>query len=282
MRSIGLLTSAPPSRRCSSARCRDETALNELRDQQRQILAKLTALEEKIDKAARPSRRRAAAADRPGSGPRLQPAGRQVAGQGTRADAPITIVEFSDYQCPFCARSEPLVHEALAAYPTQARLVFKHYPLTSIHPQAMPAALAAAAAQKQGKFWEMHEKLFANQRALAPEQLTQYARELGLDMKQFETDMQSDEVKALVQEDIAAGPARRRARHADDLRQRQDPAAALARRLQADHRSDPQGGRRGARGRSAQGLVRALRADCRPFSPLLGQSHGRGGVWELS
>ena len=119
-----------------------------------------------------------------------------------RADAPVTLVEFSDYQCPFCARSEPLVQSALAAYPTQARLVYKHFPLTSIHPQALPAALAAAAAQKQGKFWEMHEKLFANQRALAPEQMKEYARQVGLDVPQFERDMQSDEVKALVQDDI--------------------------------------------------------------------------------
>jgi protein-disulfide isomerase len=176
--------------------------LTELRDQQRQILAKLTALEEKIDKAAS----RAAAAPARPSGPdparayNLPPGKSPVKGP---EDAPITIVEFSDYQCPFCARSEPLVQEAITAYPTQAKLVFKHYPLTSIHPQAMPAALAAAAAQKQGKFWEMHEKLFANQRALAPEQLTQYARELGLDMKQFEADMKSDEVKAMVQDDIA-------------------------------------------------------------------------------
>lgn len=202
MRSIALVTSCAAISALLLASCRDEKPLTELRDQQRQILAKLTALEEKIDKAAS---RAAAPAARP-SGPDPARAYNLPAGKSPvkgPAEAPITIVEFSDYQCPFCARSEPLVKEALAAYPTQAKLVFKHYPLTSIHPQAMPAALAAAAAQKQGKFWEMHEKLFANQRALAPEQLTQYARELGLDAKQFEADMKSDEVKALVQEDIA-------------------------------------------------------------------------------
>lgn len=179
----------------------DKSSINELRDQQRQILAKLTSLEEKIDKA---SARAAAPAQRQ-TGPDPARAYNLPAGKSPvkgPEDAPITIVEFSDYQCPFCARSEPLVHEALAAYPKQARLIFKHFPLTSIHPQAMPAAQAAAAAQKQGKFWEMHEKLFANQRALAPEQLKQYAQEIGLNVAQFEADMQSEEIKTVVQEDM--------------------------------------------------------------------------------
>jgi protein-disulfide isomerase len=203
MHSKALLTASIGLTALLLSSCRDDAGLAEVRDQQRQILAKLTALDEKIDKVA--AARPAAPQQRP-SGPDPARAYDLPAGKSPfkgPADAPITIVEFSDYQCPFCARSEPLVHEALAAYPTQARLVFKHYPLTSIHPQAMPAALAAAAAQKQGKFWEMHEKLFANQRALAPEQLTQYARDIGLDMAQFEADMNSDVIKAQVQEDIA-------------------------------------------------------------------------------
>jgi protein-disulfide isomerase len=180
--------------------CGRDDALNELRDQQRLILTKLTALEAKIDKVGA----RSASAARP-TGPdpergyNLPPGGSPVRGP---ADAPITIVEFSDYQCPFCARTEPLVKDALATYPTQARLIYKHFPLTSMHPQALPAALAAAAAQQQGKFWEMHEKLFANQRALAPEQIKQYAREIGLDVPRFEADMQSEAVKDMVQQDI--------------------------------------------------------------------------------
>lgn len=201
MRSMGLLTGCAVVSSLFLASCQNDQSLNELRDQQRQILAKLTALEEKIDKAAA----RPAAPPRP-SGPDPARAYSLPTGKSPvkgPADAPITIVEFSDYQCPFCARSEPLVHEALAAYPTQAKLVFKHYPLTSIHPQALPAALAAAAAQKQGKFWEMHEKLFANQKALGNEQLTQYARDIGLNVEQFDADMKSDEIKAAVQEDIA-------------------------------------------------------------------------------
>jgi protein-disulfide isomerase len=171
----------------------------ELRDQQRQILAKLKDLDEKLDRVAS----RAGPPPRQ-AGPDAARAYNLPVGKSPvkgPADAPVTIVEFSDYQCPFCARSEPLVKQALAAYPTQVRLVYKHFPLTAIHPQALPAALAAAAAQKQGKFWEMHEKLFANQQALAPEQIQQYARQIGLDMEQFNADLQSDDVKAMVQED---------------------------------------------------------------------------------
>jgi protein-disulfide isomerase len=180
--------------------CRNDEALNELREQQRQVLAKLSALEQKIDKvAARPVAPARQTGPDPARAYNLPPGKSPIKGP---ADAPITIVEFSDYQCPYCARSESLVKQALDAYPKQARLVFKHYPLTSIHPQALPAAIAAAAAQKQGKFWEMHEKLFANQRALAPEQLKQYAREIGLDVARFEADMQSEEVKQAVQEDV--------------------------------------------------------------------------------
>jgi protein-disulfide isomerase len=182
--------------------CTDDNQIKELREQQRLILAKLNTVEEKIDKASA----RAQASQRPPStGPEAGRAYDIPAGNSPTkgpADAPITIIEFSDYQCPFCSKAEPLVKEALDAYPTKARVVFKHFPLTSIHPNAMPAALAAAAAQKQGKFWEMHEKLFANQRELSPEQIKKYAAEVGLDVAKFEADSQSDEVKQQVQQDM--------------------------------------------------------------------------------
>ena len=188
---------------CLSA-CHSDSGDSELREQQRQILAKLTALDEKVEKL---SARASAPAARP-TGPDPARAYNLPTGKSPvkgATDAPITIVEFSDYQCPFCARSEPLVKEALAAYPSKARVVFKHFPLTSIHPNALNAALAATAAQQQGKFWEMHEKLFDNQRELAPEQIKQYAGELGLDLAKFEADMKSEQVKAQVQEDMQLG-----------------------------------------------------------------------------
>ncbi|MCW5954911.1 MAG: thioredoxin domain-containing protein, partial [Propionibacteriaceae bacterium] len=93
------------------------------------------------------------------------------------------------------------IAQVLQAYPTQVRFVYKHFPLTANHPQALPAALAAVAAQKQGKFWEMHDLLFANQRNLSPEQIDGYARQLGLDMQRFNADMQSDAAKEQVEAD---------------------------------------------------------------------------------
>ncbi len=173
--------------------------LSELRDENRKILSRLADLEKKIDRIAS----RPATAPRPMGPDPARTYNLPVEGSPVKGpdDAPITIVEFADYQCPFCARSEGLIDQALAAYPTQSRFVYKQFPLTAIHPQALPAALAAGAAQKQGKFWEMHEILFANQRALSPEQIEQYARKIGLDMTRFKTDVASDEVKAQVESD---------------------------------------------------------------------------------
>jgi protein-disulfide isomerase len=180
--------------------CRNDDALAELREQQKQILTKLTALEEKIDKV----RTAAATTQRP-VGPDPAHAYALPVGQSPSrgaANGAITIVEFSDYQCPYCAKAEPLVKSFVDVYPKNSRVVFKHFPLVSIHPNAMPAALAAAAAQKQGKFWEMHELLFANQHKLGAEQYNQFAKQLGLNVDKFEADMKSDEIKAAVQEDV--------------------------------------------------------------------------------
>ncbi len=173
--------------------------LQAIKDQQRQILAKLGELEKKIDQG--PQR---AAAQRP-SGPDTEkvytlPVGKSPV-KGPQ-NAQVSIVEFSDYQCPFCARAEPLMKEVLKLYPDQVNLVYKHFPLVSIHQMALGAAQAAVAAQKQGKFWEMHEVLFANQRALQPEKLKEYAKQVGLDVAKFEADMNSDETKAQIQEDM--------------------------------------------------------------------------------
>ena len=85
--------------------------------------------------------------------------------------------------------------QVLKAYPNEVKFVYKEFPLTSIHQNALNAAKAAVAAQKQGKFWEMHDKLFANQRALSPDNLKQYAQESGLDVAKFEKDMTSPEVQ---------------------------------------------------------------------------------------
>lgn len=101
------------------------------------------------------------------------------------ADAPITIVEFSDYQCPYCRRWHDEVYETLlAAYPGQIKFVYKHLPLDSIHPEAIPAAEAAMCAGEQDAFWQFHEKLFGGE-SLGNQIYVQYAQDLGLDMQTF-------------------------------------------------------------------------------------------------
>jgi len=102
------------------------------------------------------------------------------------ADAPITIVEFSDYQCPYCRRWHDEVYgPLLAAYPGKIKFVYKHLPLDSIHPEAVPAAEAAMCAGEQDAFWQFHEKLFSSE-SLGNPIYVQYAQDLGLDMKTFE------------------------------------------------------------------------------------------------
>jgi protein-disulfide isomerase len=103
------------------------------------------------------------------------------------ADAPITIVEFSDYQCPYCRRWHDQVYEPLlAAYPGKIKFVYRHLPLDSIHPDAIPAAEAAMCAGEQDAFWQFHEKLFSSE-ALGSQVYTQYAQDLRLNMKTFES-----------------------------------------------------------------------------------------------
>jgi protein-disulfide isomerase len=122
------------------------------------------------------------------------------------ARAPVTVVEFSDFQCPFCSRAVPAVKEVEQAFGKDVRVVWKHLPL-AFHPNAMPAALAAEAAREQGKFWEMHDKLFANQQALSDASYEQYAKELKLDLGRFQAARQSPETKKRVEADLAAATA---------------------------------------------------------------------------
>ena len=125
-------------------------------------------------------------------------------GSPVRGDskAPVTIVEFSDYQCPYCAGSEPLLKQVLDAYPGKVRLVYKHFPLVAIHPNAKPAALAAVEAQQQGKFWEMHDVLFQNYNQLARDNISKFAKQAGLDMIKFEKSMQAETNWSTVDRDM--------------------------------------------------------------------------------
>ncbi len=102
-------------------------------------------------------------------------------------NAKVTLVEFSDFQCPFCSQFKPAVDQALKDYKDKVRVVYKHYPLSSIHPMAAKAAEAAECAGDQKKFWEMHDKLFANQSTLSVDNFKVWAKELGLKESTFNT-----------------------------------------------------------------------------------------------
>jgi protein-disulfide isomerase len=118
--------------------------------------------------------------------------------------APITIIEFSDFQCPFCGRVTPTLDKLRAAYPDQIRIVFKDFPLPN-HQEAPKASEAAHCANDQGKYWEMHDRLFANQQALGVPALKQHAAALGLDAAKFDECLDSGKYADIVQADLEEG-----------------------------------------------------------------------------
>ncbi len=120
-------------------------------------------------------------------------------------DAPVTLVEYGDYECPYCGRAHPVVKEALERAGGRLRFVFRHFPLDSVHPGARLAAEAAEAAGAQGMFWEMHDLLYANQDRLSEGDLVRHAAHLGLDAGRFEEDLASRRHAARVSEDRAGG-----------------------------------------------------------------------------
>jgi len=123
------------------------------------------------------------------------------------ADAPVTIVEYSSYQCPFCGRVQPTLKEIAEKFPNDVRLVFKQHPLPN-QANSGPAAEAALEAHAQGKFWEFHDLLLANQRAIARPDLERYAEQVGLDMNAFRQALDTGKHKERVQKDLAdAGKA---------------------------------------------------------------------------
>lgn len=120
------------------------------------------------------------------------------------ANAKLTLVEFSDFQCPYCAVAVGEINALLKAYPTQVKLIFKQFPLET-HPQADLAAAAAIAAHKQGKFWPMHDAMFAHRNDLSRKNLMVLAKEIGLNVEQFESDIDSTEVRETVVRDVQDG-----------------------------------------------------------------------------
>jgi protein-disulfide isomerase len=121
------------------------------------------------------------------------------------ADAPVTLVEYGDYECPSCGQAYPIVKEVQRRLGSKLRFVFRNFPLTDAHPHAQHAAEAAEAAATHGKFWEMHDALYEHQRALDDVHLVGYAAKLGLDAKVFEAQLHAHAHKARVHEDFVSG-----------------------------------------------------------------------------
>src|SRR6266487_2571304 len=122
-----------------------------------------------------------------------------------RAGAPVTLVEYGDYQCPYCGAAYPVIKRLQKALGKKLRFVFRNFPLTQAHPYALMAAETAEAAALQGKFWEMHDFIYENQETLEPEALPAWANELGLDMKKFAAAIKQGSGVKRIEEDRASG-----------------------------------------------------------------------------
>jgi protein-disulfide isomerase len=116
-------------------------------------------------------------------------------------DAPVTVVEYGDFECPYCGQAEPVIRELLRDF-GDVRYVWRHLPLNDVHPNTQLAAEASEAAGDQGTFWEMHDLLLTHQDALRPAELTSYARRLGLDVERFTNDLREHAGAARVAEDV--------------------------------------------------------------------------------
>ena len=144
-------------------------------------------------------------------------------------DAPVTLVEYGDYQCPFCGQAEVVIRELLDSFGDDLRYVWRHLPLNDVHPRAQMAAEAAEAAASQGAFWEMHDKLLAHQDALQLSDLERYAAEIGLDVERFWDDLTAPRARPARGRRRGRRRRQRRGRHAHLLHQRQAPPGRLRR-----------------------------------------------------
>jgi protein-disulfide isomerase len=121
------------------------------------------------------------------------------------ANAAVTLVEYGDYECPYCGAAYPIVKELQARMGDRLKFVFRNFPITTSHPHAEQAAEAAEAAAAQGRFWEMHDLLYENQRRLRDQDLHVYAEQLGLDVEQFDKDLAEHVHASRVREDFMSG-----------------------------------------------------------------------------
>jgi len=118
-------------------------------------------------------------------------------------DAPLTLLEYGDYECPYCGRASPIVNQLRGQFGDRLRFVFRHFPQNSVHPHAAIAAQAVEAAGAQGKFWEMHDMLFAHQDDLGD--VVEYALRVGLEVYRFEGDLSSERFARKVRDDLQSG-----------------------------------------------------------------------------
>ena len=124
--------------------------------------------------------------------------------QGT-PDAPVTLVEYGDYECPYCGAAYPIIKEIQARMGDRLRFVFRNFPITTSHPHSQQAAEAAEAASAQGKFWEMHDILYENQEHLQEQDLAVYGERLGLQVDRFTTELAEHTHLERVREDFMSG-----------------------------------------------------------------------------
>jgi diadenylate cyclase len=134
----------------------------------------------------------------------LEPIGARDHARGPE-DAPVTLVMYGDYECPYCGGAHPMLKELQERVGAQVRFVFRHFPLDSVHPRARRAAQAAEAAASQGRFWEIHDLLYERQGEVGEEDLMRYAAELGLDVGRFEEDLANDNHAWHIEEDRLGG-----------------------------------------------------------------------------
>ena len=120
-------------------------------------------------------------------------------------NADLVIVEYGDYQCPYCGAAYPVLKELMKEYGTQVKFVFRNFPLSEMHQYARPAAIAAEAADLQGKFWEMHDAIYENQRDLNENLLMKLAQQLNLNIPQFEKDLENLKLAEKVDSDFESG-----------------------------------------------------------------------------
>ena len=121
------------------------------------------------------------------------------------ANAPVTLLEYGDYECPHCGRAHVIVKRIEKRFKGKLRFIFRHFPLSNMHPHAEMAAEAAEAAGAQGQFWEMHDLLYDNQEDLGEPAIADFASELGLDLRQFGDELASHKYQARVKADFAGG-----------------------------------------------------------------------------